>query len=836
MKLNTVYARFYKSFNFDHLRKAHPSAKPKPWEHYDGQWYPYIEIPIDSRITAVVGANESGKSHLLSAIEKAVTGEGIKQRDLCRYSPFFNVEKGKTCWPHLGLAWSEVTPEEASQIAEATGATHLAIFDRFLMFREGPSRIIIYLPDGEHFTDHVLENDKAKQFGKDILPRPFSIEPKIALPNSVPLNYLVNPTPSNALLASRRERQKLLQAGATLQQYWKSDANEFAQSAPNLYSAANLFFADQHTQNDEPDHHVEALELARNLLLELANLDPERLSDLSKAIIDGDDGHANALMTRINDQLARSINFPKWWAQDRDFSLQVTSREMDLVFTVKDRTGTEYTFGERSSGLKYFLSYLIQSQVHKSPGRPEILLMDEPDTFLSAEAQQDLLKIFDSFAEPPSGVPPVQVVYVTHSPFLLDKNHAERIRVLQKGRGFDGTRIIRNAAQNHYEPLRSAFGAFVGETAFIGSCNLLVEGTADQIVLSGIARLTRKSLPGVENDTLDLNRLVIVPCGSASQVPYMLYLVRGRDADKPPVIALLDSDSAGDKAARELKNRNDRRMRRLIDADLVLQLGELGIFEGAHTPSTVEIEDLVPPELAVAVANQCLYEIRRFRDETIVELTLEQFQSARTHTEPVFDALNAALKDLDVHIEKVVFARVLIDLCGKPQIDPALAKAVALFIQRMRLLYRRINTAKRKAEKESLKERVGTLVDRQQTLFVRDHPNEASREQASNLLEQILDVLDDSIESDAVRISIVGLRREFHLDDEPQDLITDYKAFKVRLSSLKDAFELQKHEEAEDEKSTLAHSADYQHHLKGHDSTTSATSAASPSDAAMTTA
>src|ERR1700744_5001557 len=105
MKLKKVYTRFYKSFNFDHLRKAHEDAKPKAWEEFRGEWYPFIEIPIDQDITTVVGANESGKSHLLSAIKKAITGQKIKHLDLCRYSPFFNVEKGQDCWPHLGVEW-----------------------------------------------------------------------------------------------------------------------------------------------------------------------------------------------------------------------------------------------------------------------------------------------------------------------------------------------------------------------------------------------------------------------------------------------------------------------------------------------------------------------------------------------------------------------------------------------------------------------------------------------------------------------------------------------------------------------------------------------------------
>jgi hypothetical protein len=576
-----------------------------------------------------------------------------------------------------------------------------------------------------------------------------------------------------------------------LKKYWREDVEQFAKSASGLYSAASQYLGTKAVVDDLPEKHFESLTLARDLLLKLAHLDPDRLSELSDAIIEGDEGHANALMQRINEQLALRLNFQKWWIQDRDFSLQVTSRETDLVFTIRDRTGTEYTFSERSSGLRYYLSYLIQSQVHTSPGRPEILLMDEPDAYLSAEAQQDLLKIFENFAHPEDETPPVQVVYVTHSPFLLDKNHAERIRVLQKGRGFDGTRVIRNAAQNHYEPLRSAFGAFVGETAFIGACNLMVEGAADQIILSGVARITRRLSPALENDTLDLNRLVIVPCGSASQVPYMVYLARGRDADRPPVLALLDSDKAGNEAARQL--REDRRLRRLISSDLVLRLAELGLL-GDEGPGRVEIEDLVPPALAVAAANACLQEIGRFRDQPPPLLTIADFDTRKTSEVSTFAALANAAEKHGFHIEKIAFARALIHLCGQQEHPEELRQGIASFIDRMRLLFRKINAARRIAEKEALRARVGTLVDRQQVLFVRDHPDRATREQGANLLHQIEGVLEDSPEGDEVKAALVAIRRDFNLDEDLAALVANYDTFKLRLSVLKDSFDLNRTE------------------------------------------
>ncbi|MDB5538554.1 MAG: ATP-dependent endonuclease of the family-like protein [Devosia sp.] len=796
MKLRTVYARFYKSFNFDHLRKAHPLAKAKPWEQFEGAWYPYVEVGVEDLITTIVGANESGKSHLLSAVEKAITGEGFQQRDLCRYSPFFNVEKGKTCWPHLGVGWSNVTPPEADLVMAALGETSLS-FRNFAMFREGPEQLTIYIPndDGSH-TPYPLTGGAATDFGRAFLPRPFRIKPEVALPNSVPLAWLVTPSKENGALHSRRWRADLLEGAAVVRQYWQHDAARFAQQAPKMYNAASSYFnSSNNIDTVLSESQVESLNLARSLLIQLANLDPQRLQDLSSAIADGDDGHANALMSRINDQLAKQLNFPKWWVQDRDFSLRVTPREMDLVFTIRDRTGTEYTFNERSSGLKYFLSYLIQSQVHEPPaGRSEILLMDEPDTYLSAEAQQDLLKIFDDFAQPTSDANPIQVLYVTHSPFLIDKNHAERIRVLQKGKGFDGTRVIRNASQNHYEPLRSAFGAFVGETAFIGACNLLVEGVADQIIISGMARLTRRSSVGLQNDTLDLNRLVIVPCGSAGQVPYMLYLIRGRDTEKPPVVVLLDSDDAGDDAAGRMRGK-DKRMSRLLQKDYVLQLGDLGLF-GDDKPSRVEIEDLLPIGLAVAAANDCLSEIGRFRDEKVVTLTAAMVTKHLKMDVGLFSALNLAAGASGLHIEKIAFARAVVGLCKLQPVHEGLAEDVEAFFGRMKVLFQAINVVKRKAERDASRDKVGTLVDRQQKLFLQDNPVHATKEQVSILFEQIGDVLDESAESDSVRSHMMLIRRDFHLDDEPSTSVPDFDTLKTKMTTLHQAFHIDQVEAA----------------------------------------
>src|SRR4051812_37198157 len=102
MKVAAVYVRFFRAFNFNFIRKNRDNALPNPWDDYEGMFFPYVKIPLDTEITSVVGANESGKSQLLDAIECALGIQTASPDAFCRYSQFFTVDdKLKT--PHVGL-------------------------------------------------------------------------------------------------------------------------------------------------------------------------------------------------------------------------------------------------------------------------------------------------------------------------------------------------------------------------------------------------------------------------------------------------------------------------------------------------------------------------------------------------------------------------------------------------------------------------------------------------------------------------------------------------------------------------------------------------------------
>ncbi len=782
MKLATAYARFYKSFNFDQARKLHKGSIRQPWETFRDLYYPYVSVPMDPRITTVVGANESGKSHLLGVIKKAITGEDMEQRDVCRYSAAFGVAQGQLTWPHVGVGWDGITAAEAAPIAEVLEISN-SRFDRLLMFREQPDRLTVWHPEGGTFVPKALTAEETLAL-EALLPRPFEIDAGVALPNSIPFSFLADGDATLASTLSRSGIDKLVSALSGIAGILKSGAigvQNNAQLVTDALAEHALPIANQLSETE-----IKSLDLGRKLLLTIGDIDPRGLSEIAKGIDEQHNGYAAGLLDKINEQLSRRLNFRKYWVQDRDFNLKVVTRDRELVFLINDRTGTTYEFSERSSGLRYFLSYLIQAQVHRpASARESILLMDEPDTFLSAEAQQDLMRVFRDLAEPGPGRDPLQVVYVTHSPFLLDKNHAERIRVLEKGTGFEGTRVVPNASRNHYEPLRSAFGPLVGESAFVGSVNLIVEGAADQILLAGTANLTRQRSPGIMDDTLDLNRLTIVLGGSASELAFSVYRVRGQGADKPPVVVLLDGDTPGLTAKRQFSE--DKQLRRLIKPESVLDLAQIGVgIEG--WPTVPEIEDLVPVALAHRAVELVIKDVVKFREGDPPTIALADIEAEHARGGPVMDAINRVVGSANGRIDKIAFAKSVIAACREN--DAALRDSVDEFLDRMTIVFRAVNAAIRRSTADNAHKRLEALVSERTSLFAIDHPDRASREQARIVLGEVETQLDDSPEAEAIRNAIVPLIRDFALRADPAEDVPDYSAFLEALQGLRFAWRI----------------------------------------------
>lgn len=770
MKLKTLYVRFYKAFNYDYLRKSHPQAVPDPWDVLPKSdlFYPYVRVPLEGGITTVVGANESGKSQLLGAIKCLLTGEGIERRDFCRYSQFFTVG-GAMKVPEFGAEFTGLDDHERDTVRKLAGLNEATSFDTFHFFRANLGSLL-YVRDGAEWKEVPLKATEVMSLG---LPTYFLIDAKTPLPDSVPLSYLT--AAENAKTA--RSRKRVFGWIETLieNQDWFGSKEAIDKAAPRLLDEYAALSAGEEVDEVQL---LRRLELAEKLLVQVAGIGKEAFGQLQSAV-KSHDGYANAIVAKMNDDLANALNFPKWWSQDSEFSLTLTLRDFDLVFTVRDRTGSEYAFSERSGGMSYFLSYFVQYLSHIHVEGQEVLLMDEPDAYLSMLGQQDLLGIFDSFATPDDPeVPSVQVVYVTHSPFLIDKNHSERIRVLEKGDGEEGSRLVANAGRNHYEPLRSALGAFVAETTFISNCNLMLEGQADQVLLAGLSSLARRR--GSLGESLDLNKLSLVPSGSAEHIPYMVYLARGRDVDTPAIVVLLDGDSEADGIRAEL--RKGYRGKKYVNDDYIIQTSDLDVADlQIDTERALEIEDLIPVELAIMAIKQYASEV--LGPEKAADVQAADIKLAIQPGKKLFKTAEAACKELPspLRLDKVGFARAVLHTLEHRADEELTGRTLANF----QVLFDRVNKAQRQAVRSNNREQVRRTLRRFVDAFLRDHSATALRRDVEALLEdvegQLIEVTD---ETEGVRSAIRLIRSDFHLAETPGAAVGEYDELKAQLAAL----------------------------------------------------
>lgn len=238
----------------------------------------------------------------------------------------------------------------------------------------------------------------------------------------------------------------------------------------------------------------------------------------------------------------------------------------------------------RSKGFNWFFSFLVWfSKIQNEDSSNFILLLDEPGLNLHASAQEDLLRFIEDLSED------YQIIYTTHSPFMIRTNHLERVRTV-----FDGVKssqisdAIQEKDPSTLFPLQAALGYDIAQNLFVSPNNLLVEGASDLLYLTIMSSILEQE--GRESLS---NKITIVPVGGLDKVPMFISLLRG---SKLNIACLLDSYS--------LPRSQNQKVQDLVKAKIIKD-SKIRFFDefANHYGDKADIEDVFTKEDYLKIFN-----------------------------------------------------------------------------------------------------------------------------------------------------------------------------------------------------------------------------------------
>ncbi len=326
------------------------------------------------------------------------------------------------------------------------------------------------------------------------------------------------------------------------------------------------------------------IDLARLKVADLEN--PQNTQELVNKL----EGASNHLTARIF----------KYWTQNKHLAIRFDLRHalpgdpegmregMNLWGTVVDSAHqVSIRLGTRSRGFIWFFSFLAWFSQQRKASHPIILLLDEPGLFLHASAQADLLRYIEEELKPYH-----QVIYTSHSPFMVDPRKFERVRIVRDRSMEDqkpgeelpenqrGTKVLSDvleADEGSLFPLQGALAYDITQTLFVGPNCLVVEGVSDLFYLTAMTDIL---------DTAGRQGLspawTISPVGSIDKVPTFVALL---GAQKGLNIATLI----------DLQKKDQQRIENLYKQKLLQKKQVLTFAQFTNSPEA-DVEDMFPED------------------------------------------------------------------------------------------------------------------------------------------------------------------------------------------------------------------------------------------------
>lgn len=251
-----------------------------------------------------------------------------------------------------------------------------------------------------------------------------------------------------------------------------------------------------------------------------------------------DENQLKICRNKIKEKVKYNIQkkFNKFY-EEENVQIKVLFKNDLIKILVKTNENTT-NISERSNGLRWYLNLFIDILANDIKDTNVIFLLDEPGVYLHVNAQRELLRLFYDLCKNDN-----QVVYSTHSPYMIDSNNIINIRAIEKDeRGH--TNIYNTAYDNKFNsvskretlsPLIQAIGADlrfnIGPQA--EKLNIVTEGITDYMYYTAMLyyfNIPEEKMP------------YIIPAVGAGNVNVIVSVLIGWGCDFK---VILDYDKAG---------------------------------------------------------------------------------------------------------------------------------------------------------------------------------------------------------------------------------------------------------------------------------------------------
>lgn len=567
----------------------------------------YFEIEKDK--TILVGPNEAGKTAILQALQKLNPPEGVTGFDSLRDYPRAKFDEDiikrqidpseyTVVEGHFILEEEEKEsfPEEYHNI-ECVCGVYLDN-KRWYRIDKGPNRLKFsdieknFLRIYKHFEQKGEKGSLEEEYKK--ITEEINKDEYLSLEEAkLLLEYLTNNI-SNLDEENDKENERYDQLKKELESVSKREdiLKLCKEKLPKIIYFSNYF-------KIKPVLHLEKLnqrissnilddtlyDYGNTCLLKFLGFTAKELAEVGKISsnsvekeefenyrkkLDERDYKLNAATVRLTNTIKEVWN-PKNNPNDVN-KLRIKVDGQYLKVVVEDEVGVEVELDQRSEGFQWLVSfYVVFFAEATDKYKNAILLLDEPGVSLHALKQGEFRETISKLSEKN------QTIYTTHSPFLVGSNELEKVRVVEMIDRQTGTKIHKSMTAKDNGailPLQEALGYNLAQSLFFHQKNLVLEGITDMWYLETISNLLKS-----EGEIGINEEIALIPANSASKIVYFATILHAQDFK---VAALLDSDTAGDEAAKQ--------------DTLVLTLGTKRILRTKDVcnrrANSIEIEDL----------------------------------------------------------------------------------------------------------------------------------------------------------------------------------------------------------------------------------------------------